>query len=86
MLCHLHALSCFMDYFGYFCRYWGSDEVQDKTDVKNDNYMMCLSRGILANTSRATSTVTTQVAVSSGACDSGNANTLPDIVSMGLGA
>ena len=57
--------------------------MQDKTDVKIEKYMMCLTRGILANTSRATSTVTTQVVVSSGACDSGNTNTLPDIVSIG---
>ena len=57
--------------------------MQDKTDVKNQNYMMCLTRGILANTSRATSTVTTQVVVSSGACDSGNTNTVRNIVNIG---
>ena len=33
---------CFSDYGGYFCRHWGSNAVQSKTDKYEDNYMLCV--------------------------------------------
>ena len=34
---------CFSEYDShYFCRYWGSNAVQSKTDKSEDNYMLCV--------------------------------------------
>ena len=33
---------CFSDYSGYFCRSWGSKEVQGKTDKSANIYMLCM--------------------------------------------
>ena len=33
---------CFSDYSGYYCRYWGSNAVQSKTDISRDQYMLCV--------------------------------------------
>ena len=33
---------CFSNYGGYFCRYWGSNAVQSKTEILNDQYMLCV--------------------------------------------
>ena len=37
---------CFSDYAGYFCRYWGSNAVQGKTDISEDIYMLCVETTI----------------------------------------
>ena len=33
---------CFSESSGYFCRYWGSNAVQSKTDKSQDQYMLCV--------------------------------------------
>ena len=33
---------CFDNYFGYHCRYWGSNAVQSRTDKSQDHYMLCV--------------------------------------------
>ena len=33
---------CFSDFAGYFCRYWGSETEQGKTDISQEIYMLCL--------------------------------------------
>ena len=34
--------ACFSDYAGYFCRRWGSNAEQGKTDISEDDYMLCV--------------------------------------------
>ena len=46
---------CFSEYDSYyFCRYWGSNAVQSKTDKSEDQYMLC----VLPRTTTATTTTT----------------------------
>ena len=33
---------CFSDFAGYFCRYWGNEKVQGKTDISEEIYMLCV--------------------------------------------
>ena len=32
----------FSDFGGYFCRYWGTNAVQSKTDKSREDYMLCV--------------------------------------------
>ena len=33
---------CFSDVAGYFCRYWGTNAVQTKTEISKNHYMLCV--------------------------------------------